>query len=316
MNKKAQLAPFMVLVIAILILAISATVLIGELGFQRIRLANVADSAIISAGSSLCRSLNQIRLIHKQMFLNYFQLQAALLAKLLWPDKATAYKYASGWAAAGWLKNKELFDQAEKLAENATKDLRSSLYDTCFGSALIDEPKPFLEDEVFLDRSLNYTKYLKRDSKFTSAYRDLKKNNPNAWFSPDVLSYSFNRSKDKVLKTPGQFSNEPFSEFESSLRVQLQDVPGEIKVKEQKMVLTFFYKIEKPPYVMIGFMPHLWAWIRKINIDSNSFGLNLSKNIPFTRFPFFSRNKVNLSQTSRIKLQGKIWKSYSFRMKQ
>ncbi|MCX5714629.1 MAG: hypothetical protein NT033_07485 [Candidatus Omnitrophica bacterium] len=144
-DKNGQIAPFMVLVMAVLILAIAATVIIGETGFTRLRMANIADSALISGASAFCRNLNSMRPIHNQMLYNYITFQTSMLIQSPFLHKATAYAEAAALTALYVEQSYSLFDDACKIADKMPQELRTSAYDTTLGGALIDEPKPFRE---------------------------------------------------------------------------------------------------------------------------------------------------------------------------
>jgi hypothetical protein len=232
-NKDGQIAPFMVLVMGVLILAIAATVLIGETGFVRLRMANIADSALISGASSFCRSLNSIRPLHNKMLMNYISFQTAMLVSSPYLHKANAYAVALALTALYTEQGFELFDQACDIAKAMPKELRTSVYDTTLGGALIDEPKPFLEtagdphfmpplstdtckaenlvgwNEVGRDPQtkvvnyLNYPKYMQRDSRFVCQYRALKFGN-GGWYNSGSLSYFFNKYQKQAESDTGK----------------------------------------------------------------------------------------------------------------
>ena len=335
MNRKAQIAPFMVLVVAVLILAIAATMLIGEAGFQRIRLANIADGTLLSAASNFCQGLNQIRMIHKRMFLNYIQMQVMLLFSprancpacapcptfMNFCSKALGYEYAWIESLYGIQTSALLYLQARKIAGGMAKDLRVGLYEGAFGGALVDEPKPFLESEVIYDTSsgrvtgLDYTSYIKRDSHFTETWRNFKSENKEGWYGNDMISYSWNKTQE-ALAHPGQF-NTPDPSYESYLKVSLQNVPRKVSVKPMPMVLIFFW-CKSGAVVCWSFIPGFvinpFAWIRKIDIGSNNFGLTLEKRLPFRRFPFFGNRDIDLRHSSRVKIRGSVWTGYEFNM--
>ncbi|HNX80700.1 MAG TPA: hypothetical protein PKL77_00945 [Candidatus Omnitrophota bacterium] len=144
-RKNGQIAAFMVLLIAVLLLAIAGTTLIGETGFTRIRMSNITDSAAISSASSFCRGLNQTMVINKRMILNWIMLQVQMLARGAFSSKWEAYEYAwSSGLLVSIYNSKELFDQAQKSVDSAAKDLRIKIIDSTLASGLIDEPKPFV----------------------------------------------------------------------------------------------------------------------------------------------------------------------------
>ncbi len=205
-----QTAVFMVLLMAVIILAIAGTKFIGDLGFIRLRIANIADSALISGASAFCRGLNQIRISHTSMLYNYINLQAKMLSRV-WPTKYSGYAYAIGYDLYGIKLNEDILKNARAVAKDMTKELRVSMYDAIIGGALVEEPKPFIEDRAqslgagatppafsglmsddtcdalpdgwneigrFPDgrlRWIDYKRYLFRDSHITCEYRRLKK---------------------------------------------------------------------------------------------------------------------------------------------
>lgn len=349
----------MVLIIAILILAIAATMLIGEIGFQRIRLANIADSALISGASSLCRTFNQIRLFHKQMFLNWVSAQAMAIGGSTWCSKwhflAASIYYIT--------RSMDINDKARQVAKEGIEAFRPNLWDSVFGGALVDEPKSFIDlpgnfaddpdspDEVDTNEAgrvvkLNYDKYLKRDPGFTERYRAYKRSHSSNWYEENLFSYSFNKTKDKVLNTPGILNpGEPDTSYESYLKVQFQDVPTSISISTIPMIIIGWCWWCKPctttpPCCMVLPCSSAWvmgapkpgttigcciglpcisvipyAWIIKINIDSDRFGLNVKKQLPFRGFPFFGR-ELNLEHKNRVRVKGNVWSGYDFRMEQ
>lgn len=329
-TEKAQTMPFFVLIIAVLILAIPATMIIGEVAFQRVRLSNVADSAVISAGSALCRSLNQIHKIHKGpggMMLTSLGLQAFLMSRV-WPFKGAPL--ATGFFINSMLASRNLYREATRIADQATKDLRQDLYNSAFGGGLIDEPKPFLAREVLSDGKLDYDSYLERDSRFTVNFRDFKRAHPdgaNAWYMYNALSYSFNKSKDAVLNdlnsdgTPKVGvqtfrSTGPVAGYEEYLLVNLNSVPTGISVSPQRGIMIYLYFKPEIPTPVPGFIPHPYTWIRRINISGgNAFSLQMQKMADYTRIPFFGTNRRPiLNHTSTVRVQGSVGSGYTLRM--
>ncbi len=169
-SKKGQIAPFMVLVMAVLILAIAATILIGEAGFNRVRLANTADGALITASSEFTRNLNRIRQIQKgsgglqvtytglQTFLaiHVSTCQCVALPCPWYPYPTMGDSMPGVWEFIGMpliqpmfylsmYNLNKLYKSAVDIADQMPEELRGSLYDSSFGAGLIDEPRPFFE---------------------------------------------------------------------------------------------------------------------------------------------------------------------------
>lgn len=309
----------MFLVIIVIIVAIVATMIIGETGYTRVRMANIADGAVISGAAGLCRTLNQIRMIHKQLFLNYIKTQVMLLvASFMGVFQVKPMGYIFAWTLSLWgiQQSYELFSQAEDLADSATKDLRGGLFESCLGGALIDEQKPFRLSEVVRDAQgrisgLDYNAYLNRDSNFTTKFRALK---TGGWYGAGSHTYYWNRSKD-VVTYPGGFT--PPAVYDSYLTVQLNGVPSSIDVEAMPMILIFLFCQPCFPTVPCcywpGFVINPWAWIRSVDLDSDSFGVTITKSSPFRKLPFFPQDVV-LSHTNQVHVSGSVWSGFDFRM--
>lgn len=343
-SQKGQVAPFLIIISAILILAIIATNLIGEAAFQRLRLGNITDSGAISAASAFCRGLNQIRISHAQMLISYIQLQAALLFSSPWPSKSAGYAAAVGWGLIGIDANKRLYDQAQGVAKDMPKNLRTSLYDSVFGGALIDEPRPFLDtgdafdekgipvykddqDEVLRDPTgkivgLNYTRYLKRQSHFEKKYLNFRKENyvkgfpidQKNWYMKDTLSYSFNKKKSDASEPewkgklrPGKLIvGEPDASYASYLKTTIT-APKSVSVRPQRMVLIFFYCTPSGCWTP-GIIPHPYAWIRRIDMQGNTIGAAVTKSSANS----LSGGKTELNHTSTARIRGSLSTGYDF----
>ncbi len=321
-NQKAQVAPFLVLIAAILVLAIIATSLIGEATFRRLRLANITDSGAISAASAFCRGLNQIRVSNTQMLLSYIRLQVQLLAKSPWPSKAAGYSAALGWSLIGIESNKDLFDQADNIAKDLGKNLRANLYDSIFGAALIDEPKPFNLDEITRDASgkivsIDYNKYIQRHYHFEDEYLNFKNGagdyvttgGKDEWWKQDKISYSFNKKKADVLNRPGKLSpgEEPDTAYASYLRTELAGTPSQVSVDPQRLVLFFFYCTPSGCWTP-GIIPHPYAWIRRIDLNSDNFSLKVSKSDTSDLYG----GRVTQTHTTNIRIKGSLYRGYDF----
>jgi hypothetical protein len=386
-NKKGQVAPFFVMVMAVLLLAIAATMVVGEVAFNRVRLANVADGALISAASGLCRSLNYIKQLSfgpNGLLIHYVSLQTYLGTRgfkgtdcygcdnylpCTWDYKAQPL--ASGYFIMSMLESKRLYEEAEHTADAAAKDLPIKLYDLAFGGGLIDEPKPVIDqlgnnadnpespDEINRDAKdkpikLAADKYLNRPTRFTLNYRAFRKAAPGAWYRNEMLFYSFNKSRDKVIRNlnsdgtpivdpntikaaePAPVRSNYCGDDESCLRVKLSNVPTSISVSPQMMVMFYMWgKAVETTYGCIcvpipAFIPHPYAWINKINLDSSSFGISLKTGSSFAGLPFFGSKpkergkpcdpkndpdscqflRPTLEQRSRVKIQGSVWRGY------
>jgi hypothetical protein len=254
------------------------------------------------------------------------------------------------------MRGQQAFQGARSIANKATKDLRVGLYESVLSSALVDEPKPFIDiplgnprgnppdvdcndpaqagnlacDEVEREGGyegkitfLNYKKYLKRDSHFTTTFRDYKKSDQDGWFRNHALTYYWNTIVDPatdrltagVLVPPAQ---QPApAAYQSYLRVDLANAPNRVTVVPFPMLLFFMYC---QPCIfgccwLPGFSINPFAWIMSVNIDNDRIELRLTKQASFRRLPFFSRTVV-LQHRSAARVPGSVWVGWQFSMEQ
>jgi len=264
-NNKGQVAPLMFLVIGVLILAIGATMIIGEATFNQIRLSNIADTTMISQMASFCRNLNQIRQISigpGGLLVTYVGVQVFLLARGLWAHKGQPLY--TGFYISSVLTSRKLSEQAKKLAASAAKDLRIGIYDSAFGAALIDEPKPPIDtgncfapdpadptrqipvvcadprDELIKDNAgrvwgIDYARYNKRDYYFTRLLRAMKSGeakedpyDPNTYIGEEFVGNP-NAGPDNWYKN--DYIAYAFTKTATTLQ-ELNACPGQISFSE------------------------------------------------------------------------------------
>ncbi len=388
-NTSGQISPFLILVIGVLVLAIGATAMIGEAAFTRIRLANTADGAVVSGAAGLCRTLNQIRLISLGgggMLVNHVALQAHLLLKRsICPcNGATwlAWRYygeplTSGFVINSLLSAYNLNKEAERLGDNAPRDLRISLYESAFGTGIVDEPKPFLDtggktvhrtnprtgqleaygdwfdadDEVLntLDEyrkaqrdgyanakveGLNYERYVQRKSNFTLSMLAYKKAN-QSWWRTDQLSYAYHKSKDRIKSANNRenaackgvvTTTDPGAvrvcgqDPEAYFSTEFLNVPTKVDVDAQPMVLFYLWIKIIPTYPngcycipLPGFLVNPWAWLRKVEVNHKTFGMNVSKRTPFETVPIYGR-RVTQGSSAGVNIRGSVWSGFEPKM--
>ncbi len=315
-KNKAQIVPLMIILIAILILAIPATIMIGEVGLQRVRLVNTVDSTLISAGSEVCLAFNQIRLVNKGLYEGFWTTQCALWFGGIWLTKSPPITMATVGITTAYSK----FLQAKEVASNLSEqiDLQGFLYDRCFESGLIDELNSFEETEVKRDKGgkivkLLYDEYYKRKAPFPKEYENFKKKEGVNWKKHNTLRYSFNKNvkRDGNTKKPMRADGvmnlgAELPEYDSYVQVELVDMPSEpisIKMKMRIIAFSFLYATPKPPWVMPCFVPHPWAWIRKIELNfgsGNNFRVSVTK-----KTPLFGGRSVKLRHSNNIEIDGK-----------
>jgi len=349
-KKDGQVFPFMIIIVIVILLAISATMLLGEVGFNRIRLSNVIDAAILSPTSGFCRALNQIvkisygdgGLFQKYIALQIFFFKPFFPAICPCPGNGTfRFVWQFIWSPfiqpfyiQTLIEIFQLYESAEDIADKAPEDLRKGIYDRALGGALIDEPKPFLESEVTRDSNgkiiaLNYDAYLDRDSHFDLAYRAVKS---SLWQS-DSASYAWNKKYWKNKSTtekyaegvlqPGGCTACSDSAYGSYLDVNLQSVPRNVSISGQFMPLFYLWlKVIPtccPPSCFCIFLPGMgfdpYAWISNIDIDNKSYGLNVLKKLDYKDLTFFGR-QPQIKHQNKVRIYGSVETGYEFGMEQ
>lgn len=368
--KKGQIAAFMVLLIAVLLLAIAGTMFIGETGFARIRMANTTDSSIIGGASSFCRSLNQLMMINKRLIMNWITLQVQMLARGPFTSKWEGYSYA--WSSGmlwGIYSSQQLYAQAQKTASTAAQDLRIKIIDSTLASGLIDEPKPFIyagavggdaarpnpfiPDNTLLDSTqnlscsnspqagwnevgrdsngriiwLDYARYNFRDSRFTCAYRQLKRDNKDDWHKKwKTYSYVFNRqvyeydsNNRQVKKADGKFVFDtaltvPPNTYDSFVTVETSNLPDHVNVSARMGVILFFYCTPSGCWTP-GIIPHPWVAIGSVSWGEKTFWVRVKKYIPFGKIPLVGRS-VTLETISKVRITGDVWQGFQFVMQE
>ncbi len=342
-NNKGQVTPFLMLLLGVLLLAIVATMLIGEAAYNKIRLSNVADGALISSASGYSRSLNQLRQIKLAMELNHFAMQMTLLfvprggiglpdnsyrgcstcggwVIPLWCGKGCPFTYPSFTQA--YIRAGQVFEQAEDIAKNMAKDLRSGLIDGVFSGALTDEPKPFLEAEVSRDASsgrvigFDFDSYAIRESRSTLILRAFKAADYDGWYLNNTLSYYYSKHKEKALSLidnqgkpidplnyiatmvpPSVFPAPDGSGTEAYLTMTMHGVPTAVTVEAVPKILIYIWGkcAGWPTPVCIplpGIIPNKYSSLR-INVqadegDGYHFGMKVAKSVPY-KVIFFER---------------------------
>ncbi|MFA6217559.1 MAG: hypothetical protein WDL87_07945 [Candidatus Omnitrophota bacterium] len=341
-KENGQVFPFMIIIVVIIILAIVATMLLGEVGFNRIRLSNVIDSAVLSPTSGFCRSLNQIvkisfgdgGLLQKYIALQVFFLKPFKPA--ICPCDGIPYPFTwqfiwSPFIMPFYIQTLieifQLYESAEDIAEKAPEDLRKGILDRAMGGALIDEAKPFRSSEVTRDSNgkitaLDYNAYLDRDSHFDEVYRTQK----SSLWSGDRATYAWNKKywknksagtfyKPGVLETScGSCSD---SDYGSYLDVNFVNVPRNVSISAQFMPLFYLWQKVIPGYpkcyciVLPGFAFDPYAWISNINIDSKSYGLNVRKKLDYQDLTFFGRQPI-ITHKNQVRIHGSVQTGYDF----
>jgi len=144
-NNKGQLAPFFIIVIAILIMAIMVTANIGKVGLHRVRTANASDSAALAGASTMANGLSQIMGMSTEMFYEYVVIQAVLASCRLSYDAAWTLYWS--FLAAQYFSLKV----AEKVGGDTCDSAEDTAAQFAFMNSGINENKPRNPGESYDD---------------------------------------------------------------------------------------------------------------------------------------------------------------------
>ena len=84
---KSQIAPFLILLVIMIISMGTFLLRIGKFGSYKLNLVNACDSAVLAGASEMGRRLNHLSQIHWQLLLNYMWMQVYLLKRSPWQNK-------------------------------------------------------------------------------------------------------------------------------------------------------------------------------------------------------------------------------------
>lgn len=323
-ERSTQVAPFMILIISLMIPVIAATILLGEVVYQRIRVSNVLDSAPLGPISGLCRGLNQIRQIHYRMLINYVHIQAFLLSHV-WASPLDAWIGVATHPYA-IINNYDLWKSAKEIAKDLNSrgvgPIRQGLYDHIFGGGLIDEPNPMPVERDAQGNiiGLDYDANLDQESYFTQKYRAFKKPpNHSSWYNSDTLIYSWRKwyqhkegedtrtdqgkMEAKKLRNDDDYEpDDPADTYDGYLQVSVDYNGLNLEIKKQSMLLLYFFVGSGGVFVP-SVIPHPWAWIKTINPRGGKIIVSATKRAPFTPLPFFGRS-VNIDHSATVIVDG------------
>ncbi|MBU0878727.1 MAG: hypothetical protein KKD55_03845 [Candidatus Omnitrophica bacterium] len=314
---------------AALIGTIAATYLLGEVVLHRVKVANTVDAAAISSLAPLTRGLNQLRYVGQRMWLNWIQLQSALVVKMIlyggaFPGPWEGYTFAISMAPMNMYKNKQLYDQAKDIAKGLGKglptNLKESIYSRVLGG-LVDEAKPLKLKEIIVDgetyEGVDYQDTLDNPSAFTESFRAFRRANPSGWANRSVISYSWLKYQEDVYKKGNLIAAEPDEgDYDSFLRVGITGSPPTgVEVKRKSKTLWFLAWVPiSGVFVPFPFpIPHPWAKI-KIDIQGGrSIGGTVKKKVTYTSLPFFGRDAV-IEHQGEAKIEGGQKKGWEVRL--
>lgn len=152
-KKKGQIAPFLIAVIVILLIALMVTVNLGKISLTKTSTANSADAGALAGASTMANGLNAIKDISAGMFADFIATQAALaMCPKCWKAWVTYGAHvASQWA---------LYAYAWKVARDTLKEAKRASLQLAFSNAGIDEAKPPRQGNE------TYEEWLKKKSGF------------------------------------------------------------------------------------------------------------------------------------------------------
>ncbi|MDD4907720.1 MAG: pilus assembly protein TadG-related protein [Candidatus Omnitrophica bacterium] len=154
-SNDGQIAPFMIAIIVVLIMAIMVTVNIGKVGLTKTHTANAADAGALACSTMHANTLNTLADINTIMIAEYLSTQVMFLIPINMCSEWTRYiSYLAFVAAqtAQYILAWQAGDEGYADAESAAKQM-------AFLNAGIDEGKIRLSGE-------SYQAYLQRDSSF------------------------------------------------------------------------------------------------------------------------------------------------------
>ena len=154
-KKKGQIAPFMIAVIVILLIALMVTVNLGKISLTKTDTANAADAGALAGASTHANSLNAIADINSLMIADYLSNQAAFLIPINMCKGKWRYVQYLAFVAA----QTAMFIQSWDLGGTSYESARNSARQLAFSNVGIDEAKPRQGNET-------YEEWLKRESNF------------------------------------------------------------------------------------------------------------------------------------------------------
>lgn len=199
-RRDGQIAPLMIAIIVILIMAIMVTVNIGKIGLTKTHTANAADAGALAGSTTHANTLNYLADINTQMIAEY--LSTAVIFVIPAPIETETARYFAFWAffiaqtaqfVLAWSNGDQGYEDAESLAKQFA-----------FMNAGIDEAKPRLSGEsyeAYLKRESNFGQWMKDKGYDSGQYSWTDKNGGQNSFSVDVDAPAF----PGLVPTPALF---------------------------------------------------------------------------------------------------------------
>ena len=150
-----QVAPFMIAIIVVLIMAIMVTVNIGKVSLTKTRTANAADAGALAGSTTHANTLNALADANTQMIADYLSMQIMFLIPFGICTAKFRYVAYLAFVAA----QTTMFILAWNNANKGYQEAQSAAKQLAFMNAGIDEAKVRLTGESYQD-------YLRRESPF------------------------------------------------------------------------------------------------------------------------------------------------------
>ncbi|MCD6539799.1 MAG: hypothetical protein J7K37_03765 [Candidatus Omnitrophica bacterium] len=161
---KGQIAPFLIALIAIVVLLIMITVNIGKISMFKTDTSNAADAGALAGATVYGQGLMNLG-FHSDMMFGFYLVAVVVLASCRWCWRAWAL-YATFFAVA-----LALYLLARVMAGKIPDNVRETAYSYAFQNIGIEEVKPHIPGE-------SYEEWLRKKSRFSQWMDDEEYKNP------------------------------------------------------------------------------------------------------------------------------------------
>lgn len=252
--RSGQIAPLLIVFIAIMIVAVMFLVNVGKVGMTKINTANAADAGALASASVLASGLNGLAEINQKLKLQFLAFQLVMITRI-WPYKMAPYHHPAYYMFVA--NQTYACYQARRIAKDLPDGAHAPAYKHAFSNLGIDEQKRV---RVSGEEPESYDEWRKRPSTFSEWFTPLEGGHfKGATRSGEGLTYP--------PEDPTKVPNAPWRESGDSVTVRVSGIPDEFHVSFQPMVIVYLYLAEKSGHTVIlpGFMFVPWAWIRSVS---------------------------------------------------
>ncbi|MCK9603361.1 MAG: pilus assembly protein TadG-related protein [Candidatus Omnitrophica bacterium] len=189
-RREGQIAPLMIAVIVILIMAIMVTVNIGKVGLTKTHTANAADAGALAGSTMHANTLNSLADTNTAMIADYLSTEILFLLPLTICIRMMRYIAYLAFIAAQTTQ----YVLAWQNGADGYESARSAAYQFAFMNAGIDEAKPRLSGEsyeAYLKRESNFGQWMKGEGYESGQYTWTDKNGKQNSFTVDVDAPDF-----------------------------------------------------------------------------------------------------------------------------